>query len=409
MARNVSVVNSGLVQSVQSRDVTEAEPETQPAPAAPPRNYMKVLIGAMLLCLVVLPTIGAMVYYWGIATDRYVSEAQVTIKSAGQSSLGEMDALLSGVVSGGSGSQESYVVQEYIHSKEILGKLQSWLDLRGQWSDPKIDAMSRLDPNASFESFHSYYRSMVEATYDTEKKVININVQGYSREDANALTTAIIELSESMVNQMSDKVREDSLSFARNEVERAERRLEEARVEMKRFQNQHGDLNPQETASAIGGIIAELDSKLAEVRTEISAKSSYMRDSSSAMKALKSRERALEDQLAQERERLTGARGGSAESSGQKYSELLLEYERRRVQEELALKSYEAAQTGLETARAEANRKQMYLVSFVSPTMPDESTKPDRFLNVLIAFLGGLTAFGILALIAAAIREHASF
>jgi capsular polysaccharide transport system permease protein len=134
-----------------------------------------------------------------------------------------------------------------------------------------------------------------------------------------------------------------------------------------------------------------------------------MRDNSSAMKALKSRERALEDQLAQERERLTGSRGGSAESSGQKYSDLLLEYERRRVQEELALKSYEAAQTGLETARAEANRKQMYLVSFVSPTMPDESTKPDRLLNVLIAFLGGLTAFGILALIAAAIREHASF
>jgi capsular polysaccharide transport system permease protein len=349
------------------------------------------------------------VYYGLFATDRYVSNAQVTVKTAGQGSIGgDMGSLLSGLVST-SGSQEAYVVQEYIRSPDILRELQSWLDLRAQWSRPSIDPISRLGPNASDEDFLDYYRDMITATYDAEKGVINLAVQGYSRDDANALATAIIELSDDMVNRMSDQIREDTLSFARQEVERAEERLQEARLDMKRFQNRHGDLNPAETASAIGGIIANLESRLAEVRTEMSAKSSYLRPNSSAMKALEAQERAIQEQLQQERQRLTGTEQGSSASDRENYSELLVDYEELRVQEELALKSYEAAQRALETARAEASRKQMYLVSFVSPTRPDASAKPDGALNTLVAFLGGLAVFAVVALVVAAVREHARF
>jgi capsular polysaccharide transport system permease protein len=231
-------------------------------------------------------------------------------------------------------------------------------------------------------------------------------VQGYSRADANALATAIIELSDSLVNEMSSRLRTDALQFARAEVERAEQRLQDARLAMKRFQNEHGDLNPEETASAIGGIIANLESKLAQVRTDISAKSTYLRDDSPAMKALYAQERALEQQLERERQRLAGKQG---EGGDRKYSDLLADYEELRIREEFALKSYEAAQTALETARVEASRKQLYLVSFVEPTMPDEATKPERFRNTLVVFLGGVVAFGLIMLIGAAIREHARF
>lgn len=369
------------------------------------RRRARIGWGIMVAVFILLPTLLAGVYYGFMASDRYVSEAQVTVRSSGMNSVPEVDSMLSGLVSGG-GSNEAHVVREYILSPQILGKLQDWLNLQENWSQPSVDPLSRLDPQASSEALLSYYRSMVSAEYDSEKGVLNLRVQGYSPDDANALATAIIELSETMVNRMSDKIREDSLQFARDEVERAEERLQTARLEMKRFQNKHGDLDPAQTASAIGGIIANIESRLSEVRTEISAKSSYMRSDSQAMKALKTRENALEEQLQRERERLTGA---DRQGGNENYSDLLVKYEKLRIEEELARRMYTAAQTALEQARAEAARKQMYLVSFVAPTMPDDATKPDRGLNVLVAFLVGVAVFAVISLLGAAIREHARF
>ena len=399
MSRDLDISNPRQVPS------SERDQRPQLSTAQIRRRRARIGWALMIGLFIVLPTVLAAFYYGLIASDRYVSKAQVTVRSSGMNSMPEVDSMLSSLVSS-SGSNEAHVVREYILSPQILNRLQDWLNLRENWSQPSIDLISRLDSNASSEDLLEYYRSMVAAGYDTEKQVLNLSVQGYSRDDANALATAIIELSETMVNRMSDKIREDSLEFARNEVQRAEERLQAARVEMKRFQNKHGDLDPVQTASAIGGIMANIESRLAEVRTEISAKSSYMRSDSPAMKALQAQERALETQLERERERLTGA---DRQSGDENYSGLLVQYEKLRVEEELARKMYAAAQTGLEKARAEAARKQLYLVSFVDPTMPDEATRPERALNVLVAFLVGLAVFAVLSLVGAAIREHARF
>lgn len=402
MAREVNVYTGNAPErSDGARDIQHRE--NYRAHRRRGRIGWAVLVGVFI----VLPTLVAAVYYGLIASDRYVSRAQITVRTAGQTSVGQMDSLLSGIVSGGGSSNEGYLVQEYIKSQEILNKLQGWLDLRQMWTQSSIDWVSRLEPQASDEDLLEYYQSMVSARYDTEKGVIHVEVQGYAPDDANALATSIIELSDTMVNRISDQIREDSLESAREEVKRAEERLQEARLAIKRFQNENGDLDPSETASAIGGIMADIQGKLSEVRTEISAKSSYMREDSAAIKALRAREAALEEQLRRERQRLTGRRDG--QNQPENYSDLLVEYERLRIEQELAREAYTGAQAGLEVARAEASRKQMYLVSFVDPTMPDEAELPDRWLNVLIAFLGGSTAFAVVSLIGAAIREHARF
>jgi capsular polysaccharide transport system permease protein len=404
MSRNLKVLDATKLPFVGDQQQPDRDVSVVGTRSPKRRRRTRTLLVAFLL--IVLPTALAAAYYGWFASDRYVSHAQLTVKSSGGNAAGgQLDSMLSGLVSEGS-SSESYVVQEYILSASILNTLSNWLNLRDTWKSETIDRWSRLSADASQEDLLSYYRGMVDATFDSEKSVINLSVQGYSRADANALATAIIELSDSLVNEMSSRLRTDALQFARAEVERAEQRLQDARLAMKRFQNEHGDLNPEETASAIGGIIANLESKLAQVRTDISAKSTYLRDDSPAMKALYAQERALEQQLERERQRLAGKQG---EGGDRKYSDLLADYEELRIREEFALKSYEAAQTALETARVEASRKQLYLVSFVEPTMPDEATKPERFRNTLVVFLGGVVAFGLIMLIGAAIREHARF
>lgn len=405
MAKNLKVVEALVPAKRQREDETQdaRQEYTSPHPVPEPkprRVRPSTLILAFLTIL--LPTALAGFYYGWMATDRYVSQAQVTVRSSGEVAAQSLDGMLGGLVSS-AGSKEAYIVQEYVQSEEIVRKLQGWLDLREMWSAERIDPVARLPENATLHELHQYYQSMVTATYDSEKNVVTIEVQGYTPDDAQALATSIISLSESLVNRISERIQTDAVEFAKQEVADAEDRLREVRLDIKQFQNKHGDLDPQRSAEAIGSIIADLESQLAKVRTKIASQSTYMRDDSAAMESLYAEEQALQAQIERERERLTGQVSGGGET----YADLLVDYERLKVQQEFARSAYEKAQTALETARLEASRKQLYLVDFVQPSLPDEATRPERIRNVLIAFVGGIVAFAIISLIAAAVREHA--
>jgi capsular polysaccharide transport system permease protein len=69
-------------------------------------------------------------------------------------------------------------------------------------------------------------------------------------------------------------------------------------------------------------------------------------------------------------------------------------------------KQLAAAMTALETARSEAQRKQLYLERIVQPNLPDAPTEPSRVRNVLVIFVVALVVWGILSLLMAGIREH---
>lgn len=406
MAKNLKVVEALTPAKRQREDETQdAQQLGQQASRSPDPKPRRVRPSTLILAFltIVLPTGLAGFYYGWMATDRYVSQAEVTVRSSGDVGAQQIQGMLGGLVSSASGSKDAYIVQEYVKSEEIVQELQGWLDLRQMWSAERIDPVGRLPQNATLHELHQYYQSMVTATYDSEKNVVTLQVQGYAPEDAEALATSIITLSESLVNRISDRIQKDTVAFARQEVSDAEERLRQARLDIKKFQNKHGDLDPQRSAEAIGSIIANLESQLAQVRTKIASQGTYMRDESAAMESLYAEEQALQKQIERERERLTGQVSGG----GENYADLLVQYERLKVQQEFARSAYEKAQTALETARLEASRKQLYLVDFVKPSVPDEATRPERIRNVLIAFVGGVVAFAIISLIAAAVREHA--
>ena len=64
------------------------------------------------------------------------------------------------------------------------------------------------------------------------------------------------------------------------------------------------------------------------------------------------------------------------------------------------------ALAALETARSEAQRKQLYLERIVQPNLPDESVEPRRVRSVFTIFMLGLVAWGVVSLLVASVREH---
>ena len=366
-------------------------------------EVMKLGVSKLLfVAIVVFPTLFAVIYYGFWASDRYVSQSLMTVRST-EAQIATVFGGLLGSLGGNTGAVDGHVVQEYIQSRELVAELQNKLDLRSIYSVPEADMLSRVSQDASLDNLYDYFLDRIEVYFDSAGNVIHLEVQAYRPEDAKKIADEIVRLSDEMVNRISQESRMDAVKFARDEVTLAEDRLRENRMVLYRFREEHGELDPVSAAAAIGGIVANLEAELSRYKTELASLRSYMREDSPQIAGVKARIAAIEQQMQAERGRLTS----TEDAPSLTYSDLLAEYERLVIEEEFAKSSYTSAISALEVARADANRKQAYLVAFVEPSLPADPSKPDRLLTVVSFVLGGLLAYGLLMLIGAAIREHA--
>jgi capsular polysaccharide transport system permease protein len=82
------------------------------------------------------------------------------------------------------------------------------------------------------------------------------------------------------------------------------------------------------------------------------------------------------------------------------------EFQRLALEKEFADKQLASALVSLEQARSEAQRQQLYLERIAQPNLPDAAMEPRRLRSVLAVFVLGLIAWGVLAMLIAAIKEH---
>lgn len=364
---------------------------------------MKLGVSRLLfIAIVIVPSVLAIIYNGFWAADRYVSQSLMTVRSSEAQIATAFGGLL-GSLGANPGAVDGYVVQEYIQSREIVAKLQEELDIHSLYAVDEADIWSRIARDASLDDLYDYYLDRIEVYFDANANVVHLDVQAYRPEDAQKIAQLIVRFSDEMVNRISQQSRLDAVKFARDEVTLAEDRLRENRMALYKFRKEHGELDPVSSAAAIGGIVASLEAELSRYKTELVSLRSYMRDDAPQIAGVRARIAAIEQQMRVERGRLTS----NEDTPNITYSDLLSEYERLLIEEEFARSAYTSAVTALEVARADANRKQAYLVAFVEPSLPADPSKPERLLNIVSVILGGLLAYGLLMLIGAAIREHA--
>jgi capsular polysaccharide transport system permease protein len=361
---------------------------------------MKLTLRTRFLLFVGLPTLLALVYYAFMASDMYVSEARFSIRGAEGAGGPEWLALFGHA--GGSPSSDAYVVEEYIQSQDMLTVLEQNLSLRAHYQNRAADFISRLESGATSEEFLDYFRRVVQVGYDPATSIFTLKTRAYSPEMSRDLAQAILNQSEQLVNRLAERALQDSLALARSELAVAEERVTKVRESMKRFRYQQELLNPEAVAGSMLALVAELEGEAAKTRTELAEARTYMREDSARITALKARLSALEGQIDAEKGRLTG-------NKGRVLNEVVSDYERLQVEHEFAEKQYLSALASLEAARMRAESKNRYLIAFAEPTLPDESLYPRRIRFTGLFFATATLIFGIVALMIAAIREHAGF
>ena len=378
-----------------------------------------------LAVVVGIPTLAASVYFGAIASDVYVSEARFAVRSAKGVDVGGLGAFLSSPLS--SGTQDSLVVADYAHSRDMLDAVRERLDLVGHYADPEVDPFSRLDPEASAEEMLEYFREQVDIAPDSTSDVLVLETRAFDPRTAKRLAELVIELSETVVNAMSERMETDALETARAEVDRAAERLSRASLALQAFQNANVSLDPLAESSARLGLVSGLEQKIIETRSQLSERRAYMREDAPQVVSLANRLRALERQLSLEKGRLVGdARPGGAplgaggglvdaeslrperpEAPGEaRMNGLLAGYQPLVLAREIAQQQHASALNSLEIARVEAQRKKQYLVTFVSPGLPDEAVEPHRVSGVLTVTAFALLIYLIGGLMWSALRDH---
>jgi capsular polysaccharide transport system permease protein len=357
----------------------------------------------LFVLLVLVPTCGAIVYYGLIASDVYVSEARFLVRSPQhQAPSGLVGELLQGTGISGHSQDDTYSVRDYILSRDALKELDRKLDLRKSFSSPDIDPLDRFAGlgwwNRSFEKFYLYYGKHVGVEYDPVSSISILTVRAFTAEDAHKINQSLVEMSEQLVNTLNDRSRRDLISFADNEVKIASDKAKQAALALLDYRSNQSVFEPTKQAAIQLEGVAKIQQELIGTETQL-AQLKKLSPDNPQIGGLESRAVTLRDAIASEASKVTGAHGS--------FSARAPNFERLALDVEFADKQLGVALAELESARAEAQQKQLYLETLVQPNLPDKAMEPKRFRSMFTVLILSIVGWAVASILIASIREHA--
>ncbi|MGJ4858124.1 hypothetical protein ACN6KF_004118 [Labrys sp. La1] len=383
-----------------------AQPVSPVRPKRKPRRRFGAL--ATFLVIVVVPTVVSALYFLAIASSQYESEFRFGVRAADMP-RNDATAMFQGMASASQIGLDSYVVVQYIRSRELVDKLRAEYDFSKVFGGTETDWFSRLGQDASSEKVVEYWNKRVDPFFDLTTGSVTVQVRAFSPQDSQKLAQSILAHSETLVNELSRRSRDDAVRGATQEVSRAEERLRNVLADQRVLRDTRGTINPEKEAE--GGLMAvsKLREQLAKFNADLAVQKEYMGADSPTVRATESKVRAMQAQVALAESRLTnkGAANAGPEDASRPLSADIGAFDALAAERRFAEENYKASLASLEKAREQANRQMTYLAAFVSPSLPQEALYPKRFQDILITFVAALGVWIFLIIAIRSIKEHA--
>jgi capsular polysaccharide transport system permease protein len=409
------------------------------------------------ILIVVLPTLAAMAYFGGWASDQYIAEARFAVRSlrdktlgndinapkianagsqfgqggdsedgrsadsssTGDSSLqaggslsrgGSTPGLISGALSMVGGpidaravGMDAYVLSDFIESRNMVAELDKNKALRTIYSRPEADWFARLDPSATDQVLWKYWRSKVTPSIDTISGIVTLRVLAFRPEDALAIANDVIRISRQVLNDYSARIQEDAVKNAKKTQAEAAKNYEDALVSLRDLRNVDVAVNPVEaTSEKLKGLVA-LETERARAERDQWVSARLTSPDSMATQFLNERIASLTNQIDKLQSELT-----EQDKNARTESVAIGQYRDRELTRAFAERSYAMAQAAFERARFEAEYKELTLVVFLPPRKPEMALFPRRLVNVLLVFAVAMIVWGLVRLVAAGVAEYIS-
>jgi len=361
------------------------------------------LLLSFLLC-VCLPFLAGAIYYSALATERFASYAGFSIRGIDRHSGIDSLGALTGLASTGSTTSDSYIVLHYLDSRELVEALDAELDLRGVYSSPDVDPLSRLAPEATAEEFLDYWETRTHTSFDPASGIIEIEVQSFSPEHAQRIADSVLSLTQKLVNELSASARNDALHFARGEVDLEEKRLRAALAAIRDFRAAEQSVDPSASAALEIQLISSLEARLIDVNARISVLRQTLDENAPSLVALQRDADALAAQIVERRQAIGSDTFDGA--GARAVTQQLALYEELEVERGLAQQAYASALVSLEQARRDADRQQRYLAIHLRPQPAQSAKYPRTLRNLFVLAFALIAVWGIGALVTYSVRDH---
>lgn len=351
---------------------------------------------------VLLPSVAITGYMFFWASDQYASEIRFGVRnmqapasSAGSASMAMMGSATINDLT------DSYVVVEYLQSREFVEDLSKRVNLQKIYSVDSADWWYRMRPEVSVEKMTEYVKSMMLVTFDMYTGIVSVRVRAFTSSDAKLMGDEVLTMTEGLVNRISERARRNVVRDAETEVSRAETRLKTARAAIAKFRSEEGQVDPNSMAVGFSTTINQLESELTRLKAELNQLTQTMSPTAPRVRVQQSRVEALEKQIDDEKVKvaLKNRSGAALSSQLQRYEELVTE-------RDFAQQAYTQTMATLERSRMDAERNQRYLALIVSPRPAEDSQYPERLRYSFLAFLGLFSLWAVCSLVLGSIRDH---
>ena len=147
----------------------------------------------LAIAIIAVPVALATIYFAAFASDRYVSESIVTVRQASDNSAAIPGIAMMLTGTNPPARDDTLYLRQYVHSLDLLQRLDQRLGLREHFGQVVSDPLYRLPPDADQEWFLDFYRNRVEVLFDDTASLLTIRVQGFDPAFAQTLNKAILE------------------------------------------------------------------------------------------------------------------------------------------------------------------------------------------------------------------------
>lgn len=365
------------------------------------RRVRMALLAARLMFFVMLPTMLAGYYYYRVATPMYSTTAEFVIQQADTATGPSLGRLFSGT--GFATSQDSIAVQRYLTSRDAMLRLDQDLGFKAHFSQPGIDPIQRLSPDASNEDAYKLYKRHIKIGYDPTEGIVKMEVIAADPRTARAFAEALISYAEERVDKLTQRLREDQMQGARQSYAEAERKMLSAQERVLALQKRRGVLSADLEVSAQMSQISTFEIELQNERLRLQQMLANAQPNETRVAVAQGNIQRLEDLLEKMRASLT-QEGDNSASLATISGELIV------AQADLETRKLLLAQSlqQLESARIEANRQVRFLSLGVQPVEPDAPAYPRAFENSVLAFLIFAGLYLMASLTASILREQVS-
>lgn len=365
-------------------------------------RLVAILYAITFVCVFVIPSVGSIVYFGFVASPQFVTESKFVVQGGSNLRADGVEAVTglpaTNVV------QDTQVVVNYIQSAAIVEQLQDRLNIRQLYGNSNIDWVSRFDVTKPFEKLVDYWKSKVEVSIQLPGGLVTVSIRAFSAEDTLRISQAVLEFSEKLVNDLNQRMRKDNVGSSKQEFERAAERLGEVRGALEMARNAEGVLDAGHAGRALGELVTGLRADRLKLQQDYESQSAIVLPDAPQMRALKARIDTISEQIRSLEAKMTSV--SATTSTDKLISEVMTKFSELELERRIAERQYSSAAAAFQLAQVSAERRLVYLQTFVLPALPEDPRYPKRALSIIIVCLGSLTIFGIVNAVLTLARNH---